>query len=226
VRLDAYREREFDAAAKVLTPRSQSHYRAVARRLRALRPAGGAQRLFDFGCGAGGFLVEARAAGFAASGLELNRDLARHVATGHGIPVHCGEITDLPATTEPFDVVTSFQVFEHLLDPRGTLRQLTAHLAPRGLLFIEVPNLHDVRERLHRGRTMDDSHLFYFHPRSLGRLLDTAGLRVVEVHEGLRPQRLLGDAAARLPSGLYRLLERTTAVLQLKTVLGVVATRR
>jgi SAM-dependent methyltransferase len=220
-RLDSYRDRIMTPAQKALAPRTQTHYRCVARRLRALQPPGAGRRLFDFGCGAGGFLLEARAVGFDPFGLELNRDLARHVRETHGIGVHSGEISDADFPRERFDLITSFQVFEHLLDPRTVLTELVRHLAPGGLLLVEVPNLHDVRERRRRGATMDDSHLFYFNEHSLGGLMRACGLRVVEVEEGLRPARLLGRAAARLPTRLYRLLERTTALAGVTTVLSV-----
>jgi SAM-dependent methyltransferase len=222
-RIERYREKVFTAADKALNARTQMHYRWVVRRLLELLPPGSGRRVFDFGCGAGGFLVEAKQAGLEPYGLELNRDLARHVTEAYGIPVHSGELSDADLALDRFDLIVSFQVFEHLMDPRGALLGLTRRLAPTGLLLIEVPNLHDVRERLRRGATMDDSHLFYFGRKSLSRLLGAAGLDVVEVHEGLRPYRLLGEAAARLPAAVYRAIERTMATLQLKTVLGVIA---
>lgn len=224
VRIEGYRDRAFTATRKALTPRTQAHYRYVVRRLLELLPPGTGRRVFDFGCGAGGFLLEATKAGLEPYGLELNRDLAQHVTQTYGIPVHCGQISDADFPVDRFDLIVSFQVFEHLMDPRGVLQSLGRHLAPRGLLLIEVPNLHDSRERWRRGATMDDSHLFYFNRTSLSRLLRSCGLEVVETHEGLRPYRLLGDAAARLPAAAYRALERTMATLQLKTVLGVIAT--
>ena len=225
-RIDRYRDREFTAAEKALTPRTQTHYCYVVRRLLELRAPGTGRRVFDFGCGAGGFLLEAKSGGLEPYGLELNRDLAGHVSQAYGIPVHSGQVTDPGFSADPFDFIVSFQVFEHLLDPRDALSSLVGRLAPRGLLLIEVPTLHDARERVRRGATMDDSHLFYFNRHSLSLLLRRCGLEVVESHEGLRPYRLLGDAAARLPAAVYRGIERTMAALQLKTVLGIIATPR
>jgi SAM-dependent methyltransferase len=223
-RLDRYRQREATARVPETPPHTHAHYRYVAHRLRTLLPAAAGRRLFDFGCGAGGFLAAALEAGFEPFGLELNRALAREVSERLGVGVHSGLVSDPDFPQSTFDVITSFEVFEHLTDPRGTLGDLARHLAPHGLLLIEVPNLHDARERWRRGSTMDDSHLFYFDRGSLSHLLTTAGFTIVEVSEGLRPYRLLGPGAARLPAPLYRALERTTAALQLKTALAVVAT--
>jgi len=224
-RTDAYRDRVMRPEQKALVPRAQTHYRFLARRLRALLPGSSPRRTLDFGCGSGGFLVAARDAGLEPFGLELNRDLANHVRATYGIPVHGGEIADPALGDRRFDVIASFQVFEHLIDPRGVLEELLHRLAPDGVMLIEVPNLNDVRERWRRGATMDDSHLFYFDRASLPHLLRSCGLDVVEIHEGMRPSRFLGAAAARLPIGVYRLLERAMAAIGLTTVLCVIARR-
>jgi cyclopropane fatty-acyl-phospholipid synthase-like methyltransferase len=186
---------------------------------------GGGRRLLDFGCGAGGFLLEARSAGFEVMGLELNRELARHVTAAYGIPVHQGLVEAPEFAGERFDVILSSQVFEHLLDPRATLVVLRDHLNDSGLVLIEVPNLHDIRERLRRGSTMDDSHIFYFSRRSLPRLLSECGFRTLRIEEGLRPFRFLGDAARGWPLAALSFTERVLSGLQIKTILSVIACR-
>jgi SAM-dependent methyltransferase len=221
-RVHRYEEQVFPAEAKALRPKNQVHYRFMMQVIRR-RVGPGRRRLLDFGCGAGGFLVEARAAGFDVMGLELNRDLARHVEREHGIPVHSGLVDEAAFAPERFDVIVSSQVFEHLVEPRATLRELAGHLRQPGLLLIEVPNLHDTRERLSRGAIMDDSHLFYFNKRSLGSMLGAEGFRVEQVHEGLRPYRVFGDGWKQLPIRPLRAVEQLFSALQLKTSLGVIA---
>lgn len=222
-RLDRYEEFGYAANAKEFDRKSQVHYWFMMQVINRLLPVGGGRRLLDLGCGAGGLLVEARAAGFDVMGLELSRDLAQHVRDNLGIPVHQGLIDDEAFDGQQFDVITSSQVFEHLLDPRQTLADVRAHLAPGGVILIEVPNLRDIRERLRRGSTMDDSHLFYFSRPSLTRLLTDGGFQVLQVHEGLRPYRFLGDRARRWPVAWMRGAEQALSVCQVKTVLSVVA---
>jgi SAM-dependent methyltransferase len=222
-RVRRYEEGALSPRAAALDPKSQTHYAYMMRVLRRLVP--GPARLLDFGCGAGGLLVEARAAGFDVMGLELNRALARHVRETHGIPVFQGLIDEPSFAGERFDVIVSSQVFEHLLDPARTLRQVHEHLAGPAVVLIEVPNLRDVRERLRRGAIMDDSHLFYFSAASLGRMLEDGGFRVLAVHEGVRPYRVLPAAGRRFPLWALRGAERLAAGLQLRTGLSVIAQR-
>lgn len=223
-RLERYEDRALRDDEQRLDPKSQLHYWYMVHVLQQLLPPGAGRRVLDLGCGGGGFLVEAKAAGFDVMGLELSRGLAEYVTRTYGIPVHQGLVEDPAFADERFDVILSSQVFEHLLDPQATLHTVRGHLNPGGLLLIEVPNLRDVREQLSRGRTMDDAHLFYFNRDSLTLLLRNEGLQVVEVHEGLRPFRFLGERVRRLPLAVIRGAERLAAAMRVRTVLSVIAT--
>lgn len=222
-RLARYEEPEMPAEAKQLKPKSQVHYAYMMQHVERLLPEGCGRRLFDFGCGAGGFLVEAKKAGFDVMGLELSKDLAQHVETVHDIPVFQGLIDADEFQDETFDVIISSQVFEHLLDPRGTLEDVKAHLRRPGLLLIEVPNLYDIRERLNKGRMMDDSHLFYFTARSLARMVREQGFEVLKVQEGLRPYRFLRNADQTPAPGLMEMGASLLSLMQIKTGLTLFA---
>lgn len=220
-RLDRYENDELRPQQLEIVPKSQVHYAYMMRVIDRYMNRGQGRRLFDFGCGSGGFLLEAREAGFEVMGLELSRYLAEHVIEEHGIPVFQGLITDPDFADESFDVIVSSQVFEHLLDPRQTLEAVRAHLNPKGLLLIEVPNLRAIQERLRRGATMDDSHLFYFTAQSLGQMMESCGFKVLRVEEGLRPYRF--GAVRRAPDIVHAMGERLFSALQVKTGLSVLA---
>ena len=72
-------------------------------------------KVLDVGCGEGHFLVKARDQGATAFGIELNRNAAR-IAQSMGVHVH-EELLHDHGRTEFYDVVTAFQVLEHVADP-------------------------------------------------------------------------------------------------------------
>lgn len=222
-RLQKYVEKPLDEQQTEFRPLSQAHYHHMMRTVRRLLAGAPRKRLLDFGSGAGGFLFEARDAGFEVMGLEVNRALAEHVRRRYEIPVFCGQIDDPRFADEKFVAIVSSQVFEHLTDPLATLMALKTHLEPPGALLIEVPNLSDIRERLRKGSSMDDSHLFYFNRRSLSTLLRSAGFTVHAVQEGLRPYRWIGGDGRALPSILVDVWERCFSACQIKTGLSVLA---
>ena len=222
-RLDRYENEELRPKQLEIVPKTQTHYAYMMRLINRHMAADADRRLFDFGCGSGGFLLEARKAGFDVMGLELSRPLAEHVENEHGIPVFQGLITEPEFTDERFNVIVSSQVFEHLLDPRQTLEALRHHLVDPGLILIEVPNLRAIQERLKRGTTMDDSHLFYFSADSLSSMLEACGFKVLKVEEGLRPYRF--NPVRSAPDFIHAAGERVFSALQVKTGLSVLARR-
>jgi 2-polyprenyl-3-methyl-5-hydroxy-6-metoxy-1,4-benzoquinol methylase len=222
-RIQIYEDKVLSHEQKCLDAVNQIHYYHMLRRLKALVRDSALRRLLDFGCGAGGFLVEARDAGFDVVGLEVNKDLAHNIATQYGVPVFQGLITDPAFKNERFNFIISSQVFEHLLDPRRTLQSLKSHLEPGGIILIEVPNLSHIRERLKKGSTMDDSHLFYFNRYSLSKLLTSAGFRIIAIQEGLRPFQFFNGYGKKLPSVFVKTWERFFSICQIKTGLSVIA---
>ncbi|MEM6795544.1 MAG: class I SAM-dependent methyltransferase [Acidobacteriota bacterium] len=222
-----YREKKYEETpmpekSKRLYPRNQLHYRFMMRALERHLPDSSRRRLLDFGCGAGGFMVEAHRAGYAVMGLELSKDLVAHVVKTHGFDVYQGLITDEDFKDQSFDVVISSQVFEHLVDPRGTLLELKRHLKRPALVLIELPNLTHIKERLKKGAVMDDSHLFYFSAKSLPRMFEDAGFRVLEVQQGARLYRILGTDKP-FPDWVHRAGMRAASAVGLRTGLSVLA---
>jgi SAM-dependent methyltransferase len=95
--------------------------------------------VLDLGCGTGYGTAElaaheARVIGMdrVAPTAEARRSAARFVR---------GELRGLPFARASFDLVVSFQVIEHLLDPSDTLREITRVLRPSGALLLTTPNL-------------------------------------------------------------------------------------
>ena len=116
--------------------------RYLMRRDRILALAAGlpAGRVLDIGCGAGGILHDLARRGFTGAGLERSpeaRALGRAMHPSGG-PV---EIREAPGDgwAGAFDLVTSFEVLEHIEDDAAALAEWKAFLKPDGRLMISVP---------------------------------------------------------------------------------------
>lgn len=95
-------------------------------------------RVLDVGCGEGWFLSHASRRGAYTSGIELNKKAAA-VAKDKGIHVH-EELLNGHEPETAYDVITAFQVLEHLVDPMVFIRRCQQLLRPGGRLIIGVPN--------------------------------------------------------------------------------------
>jgi SAM-dependent methyltransferase len=105
-------------------------------------------------------------------------------AERYGIRVLEGDFESL-SITQRFDNRTRFHVSEYVQRPAVLLARCTELLAPNGRLIIAVPNdLGIPRTRLGLRRLQpitfpgEEIHLSHFTPKSLGALLNRAGLSV------------------------------------------------
>ncbi len=148
----------------------------------ARRHGAGTGTLLDVGAGYGTFCEEVRAlAAFErVIALEPEPHLAETCRT-KGLEVIEAPV-ERAALEAGVDVLTSFEVIEHLFSPREFVERCAAVLRPGGLLMITCPNVHgfDVEVLGEASATVDAEHLNYLHPASLGALLERSGFTVVE----------------------------------------------
>ena len=104
-----------------------------------------ATRWLDHGCGLGGAVRYARAHGF--DGVYgFDEGYAGNVMRQEGVPSI--ERRDFGHLAGSFDVVTSIDVLEHVVDPVAVLREIRGLLRPGGVLFLTTGNAEPFRRRL------------------------------------------------------------------------------
>jgi SAM-dependent methyltransferase len=121
-------------------------YEFVKRRraIEHLQPRG---RLLDVGCATGLFLHEMQQAGWEVVGVEPNLGAARYAQERFALPVEIGTLRNVRLTDESFDVVTLWDVLEHLHTPWQDLVQVRRLLKNNGLLVLSLPNLESLERR-------------------------------------------------------------------------------
>jgi 2-polyprenyl-6-hydroxyphenyl methylase/3-demethylubiquinone-9 3-methyltransferase len=108
----------------------------------SVRPLSG-KRALDVGCGAGLACEPLARMGAYVTGVDAAAEnvaaaSAHAQAMGLEITYHAGELNALPPAT--FDLVTAFEVIEHVADKPAFIADLTARLEPGGLLVLSTPN--------------------------------------------------------------------------------------
>ena len=158
---------------------------AARDRASALRARFSGDRLLDIGCGLGSMLAAARDAGFEVVGTEFSEHAAHIARTKRGLDVRVGPFTTAQFEDERFDLITLTHVLEHVRDPGADLVSAHSLLAPRGQLFVEVPNPAAWAAKYStrwKEKIYDlPLHLSHFSVESLDRVLRQAGFADVTV---------------------------------------------
>jgi SAM-dependent methyltransferase len=190
-----------------------NRYQTFRRAVRLLGPPDG-RRLLDVGAYCGFFVDVAREAGFEAEGLELSRWAAAQART-LGLAVRNETIEERARSGSRYDVVTMWDVLEHLAEPRRDLEHSRRLLRPRGRLVLSTIDARSLVARLLGSRWpwLMDMHLFYFDRRNLPALLEEVGFRVLERRDYVHTVSagyLLRKVEASFPAlgGLFRAARR------------------
>jgi len=178
----------------------------------AAREIAPTDQVLDVGCGAGAFSVPCAGA---YRGIDTNR-AAVDEARGMGRSVHCSAVQDERPDT--YDVVTLFQVLEHVEEPREFLRACLGCLRAGGRLIVSTPDMDGFMGSVtNEILNYPPHHMTWWSTDSLRALIEDCGCEVTKVwHEPLRRDHLRAafsallwprDEAHLTESGRFRLVE-------------------
>jgi SAM-dependent methyltransferase len=104
----------------------------------ALRPG---MDVLEIGSGTGAMLDHLQKQGFHVVGVDRNDELIAESRRWFGdLPIQRVDGTGLPFGDGSFDVVMSFDVFEHIPDSNAHLREVRRVLRPGGAYLVQTPN--------------------------------------------------------------------------------------
>ncbi len=189
------------------------------RRLRELERYVKPGRVLDVGCAAGFFLDVARERGWESHGLDVSGFAVRYARERFGLDVFHGSLTEAGYPEAFFDLVTMWDVIEHVPDPMSYLRESARILRRGGVLALATPDVESIPARLTGrrwvGYKLSEEHLYYFSRTTMRRMLEKAGFEVlhtsyvgkyVTVDFFLERLSLYSPLLARLGKGFSRLI--------------------
>ena len=115
-----------------------SFYGALKKNAKYL-PLPGA-KILDIGTAGGAFLDAANEFGFDAYGMEPSKDLVER-GKARGLKIEQGTIESHGFEAHRFDMVSLWDVIEHLPDPKAALIEIRNLLKPNGVLLINFPDI-------------------------------------------------------------------------------------
>lgn len=141
-------------------------------------------RLLDIGCAAGFFLNYARENGWEVKGIDIS-DWAISIARKElELDVIQGTLPEANFPDEYFDVVTMFDVLEHLPNPSCELQIVRRILKRDGLLVVNVPNIDSFIAKIngkHWNKLIPPQHLYHFTPGHLLKMLEKGSFKILSI---------------------------------------------
>jgi 2-polyprenyl-3-methyl-5-hydroxy-6-metoxy-1,4-benzoquinol methylase len=139
-------------------------------------------RMVDVGGGVGYFAAIAAERGWDATLLEPVPGACEFAEKTFGIRAIPAGAEALAELDERFELVTLIHALEHFLNPLEILDQVRVAVAPRGALYVEVPNFGSAAHRLQKDGWYGlqvGQHVHHFTRRTLRAVLERAGYEVL-----------------------------------------------
>jgi 2-polyprenyl-3-methyl-5-hydroxy-6-metoxy-1,4-benzoquinol methylase len=158
-----------------------SRLRAAKSQLGLIKKYKSGTTLLDIGCGEGFFLFNASKAGYTAKGIEISQGAAEYAGREFGLDVEAKPFEELQFPENYFDVVTLWQVLEHVPYPLIVLKEVHRILKPEGLLATSTPDIESILAKIFRRKwwNLRRLHINQFTAKTLADMLKRAGFKNV-----------------------------------------------
>ena len=141
-------------------------------------------RVLDVGCAAGFFLKVMQEEGWQVTGLEPSDAIRPHAEELLGSEkVIAGLLGQVELEAGSFDLITLWDVIEHIPDTVSALREVRRLLAPGGRLLVETQNVNSRAAKLLGPKWQHykhAEHIYHFNPKTIQRLFAEAGFEILE----------------------------------------------
>lgn len=185
--IEHYRNYPISGALSAVT---KKRYAELLDKLEPFKVTG---RMLDVGCGEGFFLEEAKKRGWEVHGTEFAEKYIS-ICKDKGIRMQHGKLNPQNYPTAYFDVITWFEVIEHINYPVGELKNITQLLRNDGALYITTPNFNSLSRNWLKGKWSVieyPEHLVYYTPTTLRQLLHQSGFTAINIKTtGISPGRI------------------------------------
>ena len=194
-------------------------------------------RLLDIGCSFGQFITLAYQKGWDVYGIEPSKEASEYIREKYDFDIS-GSLIERGFPSNHFDIITLWNVLDHLPDPKKELLEIHRVIKPGGLLFLRIPNFifqktafqtaFFLERLLSRYSTFAHKvsvfHLYCFTPSIIKKLLNLSGFESITTKNSILSEGdsysafpTLGEKSINLMKNLAFILFETIYYLSLKS---------
>jgi 2-polyprenyl-3-methyl-5-hydroxy-6-metoxy-1,4-benzoquinol methylase len=158
---------------------TEKRYTALLKKIEAHRKN---NEILDVGCGEGHFISVAKSMQWHITGIETT-PYAVEICKKFGLNVMHSGLLGINLQRDYYDIVTMFEVLEHLESPKKYLNKINSILRRNGILIITTPNFNCLARLLLKERCniIHKQHLCYFTPNTVKSLLKECNFKVIDL---------------------------------------------
>ncbi len=149
-------------------------------------------RLLDIGCSTGDFLAEisdyGRNTQWELFGVEISEFAANLAKRKKYLNILNSSLEKANFPDHYFDVITLWDVLEHLYDPFNSLLEIYRILKPGGILLIRVPNYDSIDRKIFKSNWAGwdaPRHLFIFNKKTIKFYLQKTGFTIIDLNTNI-----------------------------------------
>lgn len=180
--LDEY-YKNLNTGQAIIVENESNFYREIySKGLEAITKSIKKGKLLDIGCSSGFFLDIAKKNGWETYGIEPG-EIEAKMCEKKGHILYTKKLEDLDLDIK-FDVITLWDVFEHLPDGKKQLKLFKSKLSPNGVIFMQIPNSNGFAPRILREKcNMYDGveHVNIYNPKTMKLIAKKMGLKIMHL---------------------------------------------
>lgn len=166
--------------ANIISPITLKRYEQLLEKFEPYRKT---NNIIDVGCGDGFFLQVAKQKGWNVYGTEFT-EKAVEVCSAKGISMQQGPLDIANYNGIQFDVVTSFEVIEHINNPNEEIAKFNNLLRTGGIVYATTPNFNSISRSLLKGTWSVieyPEHLSYYTATTIKKLFAKHGFKTLSI---------------------------------------------
>lgn len=140
-------------------------------------------KLLDVGCGWGHFLYTAKKKGFDSLGIELSELMHSYATNDLNLNVLRQDFFKADVQENSFDIITMWDVLEHIENPKEALEKVNSLLKDDGIFVFQVPQIDSIvaKKQKENWSMISIEHINYFSKATVETFLRNNGFEPIKI---------------------------------------------
>tara|TARA_Y100000310_G_C20673167_1_gene811403 strand:- start:1556 stop:2458 length:903 start_codon:yes stop_codon:yes gene_type:complete len=139
-------------------------------------------KILDIGTASASFLHVAKNRGWQVYGVEPNKWLCNWAQKNYGLYIQPGTIDSLNYPDNFFDVITLWDVLEHVPNPTEVLKKCHRLIKPGGYIYLNYPDYESYASKIMKSKWIFllSVHIYYFTRETIAKTLEKTGFQTLK----------------------------------------------